>query len=75
VRGGVGYKEVNAYLDGEYGLDEAVRRMKFANHRLVRSQANWFRGSDPRIRWIDAGPDAPAECVDAVHGWLQTQAD
>jgi hypothetical protein len=41
----------------------------------VRSQSNWFRESDERIRQIDAGFDAPAECVDAARGWLQTQAD
>jgi tRNA dimethylallyltransferase len=72
VRGGVGYREVSAHLDGEYGLEEAVRRMKFANHRLVRSQANWFRESDERIRWIDAGPEASERCVEATREWLRT---
>ena len=71
VRGGIGYKEVSAYLDGEYGLDEAVRRMKFANHRLVRRQGAWFREGDPRIHWVDGGPDAPAVCAEMVSGWLQ----
>jgi tRNA dimethylallyltransferase len=69
IRGGVGYKEVSAYLDGEYDLEEAVRRMKFANHRLVRRQGAWFRASDPRIRWVDAGPYAASECVEAVREW------
>jgi tRNA dimethylallyltransferase len=72
VRGGVGYREVSAYLDGEYGLEEAVQRMKFANHRLVRSQANWFRETDERIRWIDARPEASERCVEATREWLRT---
>jgi len=70
VRGGVGYKEVSAYLDGETDLEEAVRRMKFANHRLVRRQGAWFRESDVRIRWIDAGLGARQECVEVTRAWV-----
>jgi tRNA dimethylallyltransferase len=75
VRGGVGYKEVSAYLDGDYDLAEAVRRMKNANHRLVRRQNAWFKDDDARIRWVDAGPDAATSCVDAVRAWLEAQED
>ena len=53
VRSGVGYKEISAYLDEEYDLIEALRRTKFANHRLARRQAAWFREGDARIRWLD----------------------
>jgi tRNA dimethylallyltransferase len=70
VRGGVGYKEVSAYLDGEYGLDEAIRRHKNANHRLVRRQNAWFREADERIRWIDAGPSASVEALAVARAWL-----
>ena len=75
VRGGVGYKEVSAYLDGEYDLEEAVRRMKFANHRLVRRQGAWFREGDARIRWVGAGQGAAEECVEVVRGWLREQEE
>jgi len=71
VRGGVGYKEVSAYLDGEYDLEEAVRRMKFANHRLVRRQGAWFAEGDARIRWVDAGPGAAEDCVAAARAWVE----
>ena len=74
VRGGVGYKEVSAYLDGYYDLAEAVRRHKNANHRLVRRQNAWFKDYDLRIRWIDAGPDASREAVEAAREWLQAQS-
>jgi tRNA dimethylallyltransferase len=70
VEGGTGYREISAYLDGEYELDEAVRRIKNAHHRLVRRQAAWFRDSDPRIHWIDAGTSTAAEAVEAVRAWL-----
>jgi tRNA dimethylallyltransferase len=71
VRGGVGYKEVSAYLDGEYDLDEAVRRHKNANHRLVRRQNAWFKATDRRITWIDARAGASAAAVDIARPWLQ----
>jgi tRNA dimethylallyltransferase len=70
VEGGTGYREIGAYLNGEYDLDEAVRRMKNAHHRLVRRQAAWFRETDPRIHWLDSGPFAPANAVKAVQTWL-----
>jgi tRNA dimethylallyltransferase len=75
LRTGVGYKEVSQYLDGEYDLDEAVRRMKNANHRLVRRQAAWFKPADPRIQWIDAGDGAANEAANAVNIWLEHRTE
>jgi tRNA dimethylallyltransferase len=74
VRGGIGYKEVSLYLDGEIDLDEAMRRMKNANHRLVRRQGAWFREGDPRIHWLDAGEAAVTEAEALVERWLATQS-
>jgi len=71
VRGAVGYKEASKHLDGEFDLDEAVRRHKNANHRLVRSQNAWFKPADPRITWVDAGPEAGARCVELTRKWLE----
>ncbi|HLF75906.1 MAG TPA: tRNA (adenosine(37)-N6)-dimethylallyltransferase MiaA [Dehalococcoidia bacterium] len=70
VRGGVGYKEASLYLDGAFDLEEAVRRHKNANHRLVRRQGAWFKSDDPRIHWLRAGPESPARGVEAVTEWL-----
>jgi len=70
VRGGVGYKEVSQYLDGEFDIEEAVRRHKNANHRLVRRQHAWFKQTDPRIGWVEAGPEAAQRCVELARGWL-----
>ncbi len=74
LRGGVGYKEVSAYLDGEYDLDEAIRRHKNANHRLVRRQNAWFKETDARIRWLDVTPETPKEAVGVARGWLKAQS-
>jgi tRNA dimethylallyltransferase len=49
----LGYKQIGQYLRGECDLDEAVRRIKRETRRFVRQQANWFKPSDPAIRWFD----------------------
>jgi hypothetical protein len=36
----------------------------------VRRQGAWFKQDDPRIRWLDAGADAPSRAVEAVRAWL-----
>lgn len=50
----IGYKEICAYLKGEYSLEEAAQLIKFRTHNYVRRQANWFKESDPSITWLDA---------------------
>jgi tRNA dimethylallyltransferase len=69
VRGGVGYREISAHLDGEYDLAEAVQRTKYANHRLARRQAGWFRAADRRITWLEAGAGATEAALAALAGW------
>jgi tRNA dimethylallyltransferase len=75
LRSGVGYKELSQHLDGAYDLDEAVRRMKNANHRLVRRQAAWFKPADPRIHWIEASPGAANDAIDAARIWLNHRTE
>jgi tRNA dimethylallyltransferase len=58
---GIGYKEACAHLRGELTLDQAAARVKTETHRLARHQNAWFKPSDPRIRWLDAGEGALAE--------------
>lgn len=50
----IGYKEICAHLRGETTLEEAAQLIKFRTHNYVRRQANWFKESDPNIRWIEA---------------------
>lgn len=56
----IGYRQIGEYLRGECDLAEAVRRIKQATRQFVRRQANWFKLSDPAIRWLEAQPDTPA---------------
>lgn len=47
----VGYKEMFAYLDGTWTLEEAVERMKGNTRRYARKQLTWFK-KDPAVVWF-----------------------
>jgi tRNA dimethylallyltransferase len=47
----VGYKEMFAYLDGTWTLEEAVERMKGNTRRYARKQLTWFK-KDPAMTWF-----------------------
>lgn len=47
----VGYKEMFAYLDGVWTLDEAVERMKGNTRRYARKQLTWFK-RDENVKWF-----------------------
>lgn len=49
---GLGYKEIAAYLRGEFGLKEAIDLLKKNTRRFAKRQYTWFN-ADKRIRWID----------------------
>jgi tRNA dimethylallyltransferase len=66
---GIGYKEMVAYINAEMSLDEAISAIKFATHRYVRRQYNWFRLKDPRINWFNS-KTPPAEILLLVRGFI-----
>lgn len=41
---GIGYKEVNEYLEGSITLDEAKERMKISHRNYAKRQITWFEG-------------------------------
>jgi tRNA dimethylallyltransferase len=49
---GAGYKELIGYINGEYGLDEALRLIKRNSRRLSKRQLSWLK-RDKRVEWID----------------------
>ena len=60
----IGYAEALRVVDGEWSQAEAVERTKTQTHRLIRTQATWFRVDDERIDWRDgADLDAVADAV------------
>lgn len=49
---GLGYKEILAYLEGEYPLEEAVRVLKRDTRHFAKRQLTWFRREKETI-WMD----------------------
>ena len=57
----VGYKELFAYFDGIWSLEEAVERIKGNTRRYCRKQLTWFK-RDESIRWfILTDKNAPSD--------------
>jgi tRNA dimethylallyltransferase len=52
----LGYKQIIAYLQGEYDLAEAIRLIKRDTRRYARRQVTWFKG-DREIRWVEFPKD------------------
>jgi tRNA dimethylallyltransferase len=59
----LGYREVAAYLAGEYDLEEAKMLIRRATRNFIRRQYNWFRLSNPDIRWFDLEETGPEEVL------------
>jgi len=62
----LGYKQIGQYLRGECDLPEAIRRIKSETRKFVRRQANWFKPSDPGIKWFDVGRVSLDEIVRVI---------
>ena len=62
----LGYRQLIAYLNGEYPLTEAVARIKQETRRFAKRQMTWFR-RDARILWLDAtDPDLTRRAADQL---------
>ncbi len=48
----VGYKELFAYFEGEYDLQEAIRLIKRNSRHYAKRQISWF-GRDKDINWFN----------------------
>ncbi len=54
----IGYRECVGVLQGLWNLEQAKTEMRRTTRVFVRRQANWFKETDPNIRWFYAGaPD------------------
>lgn len=60
---GIGYREVGMYLRGEIDLATARELIVRNTRRFVRRQYQWFRLSDPNIRWFNLDEPEAEEAV------------
>lgn len=49
---GLGYKEILAFLDGEYPFEEAVRILKRDTRHFAKRQLTWFR-REGEVTWVN----------------------
>ena len=49
---GLGYKEILAYLEGEYDLERAVYLIKRDTRHFAKRQLTWFR-REKYVTWVD----------------------
>ncbi len=61
----LGYKQLLAHLDGELGLDEAVRLIKRDTRRYAKRQFTWFN-AQKNVAWIDVSGQNFASSVALV---------
>jgi tRNA dimethylallyltransferase len=54
----IGYRECVKVIEKQWNVEDAKVAMRRATRAFVRRQANWFKESDPDIKWFYAGdPD------------------
>ncbi|RJP54822.1 MAG: tRNA (adenosine(37)-N6)-dimethylallyltransferase MiaA [Anaerolineaceae bacterium] len=68
----IGYRECVRVVKGELNTEQAKAEMKRLTRVFVRRQANWFKESDPQIRWFNpANENAAGEIEGFIRNLLQ----
>lgn len=73
---GLGYRQIAAYLAGEYGYDEMVRRFKRDTRHFAKRQMTWFR-KEPGIVWVSVDdeeslPQTVGRVVSLIERFLES---
>lgn len=68
----VGYRELFAYMDGEYDLDRAIELIQQNTRHYAKRQLTWFR-RDEQIHWINAN-DAYEKNLDIIDDLLHSSS-
>lgn len=72
---GLGYRQIAGFLAGEYGYDEAVRRLKRDTRHYAKRQLTWFR-KEAGVIWMrlddqESADTTAARVLDQVNGFLE----
>lgn len=67
----LGYKEVAAYLQGEYDLETCMELLKRETRRFAKRQLTWFR-RDKNIKWFNVNDyEDQLDLVEAIVSYIQ----
>jgi len=67
---GLGYLQFKPYFEGKMALECVADEIKRATHAFIRRQYNWFRLTDPAIRWFDIACTSVDTIEAEVRQWL-----
>ena len=72
ARQAIGYREVIAFLDGEFDEEEAKSAVAQHTKRYARKQMSWFR-RDPHVQWLNAeSDDVPRQILQSLRAHWPT---
>ncbi len=63
----IGYRECTRVINGEINEEQAKAEIRRATRVFVRRQANWFKESDPNIKWFRV----EGEVVEEIESYIQ----
>jgi len=66
----IGYKEGVSVVRGDLTIDKAKTEMRRVTRVFVRRQANWFKESDPQIKWFQPGNE---NVINEIDEYIQNQ--
>jgi len=69
----IGYRECVSVVKGELNTEQAKAEMKRITRVFVRRQANWFKESDPTIRWFHPEENSLTEIEEFIRNALKSQ--
>lgn len=70
----IGYRECIRVLNGELSEEQAKAEIRRATRVFVRRQANWFKDTDPGIKWFQAEEGVVEQIESFIHGSLKNAA-
>ena len=59
----IGYRECVHVIEGQMSVEQAKVEMRRVTRMFVRRQSNWFKESDPDIRWFHVGEENIIESI------------
>ena len=68
----IGYRECVRVINGELNEEQAKAEIRRATRVFVRRQANWFKESDPAIKWFRVQEGIVPEIESFIEGILAT---
>ena len=63
---GLGYKQINEYLDGEYDKETAINLIKRDTRRYAKRQMTWFNHKIKNIEWINLDENNENEVLSKI---------